>query len=113
MNVIIRNIITPPGAIKSGEITLESVNVDGDGSTLVYSFDLVPEQISSVSEEEASAVQIYNYAKIVANYCDGKLCEECPFCYHYEENGEKRTRCRLNWPRSPEPMPAPEKPAEA
>ena len=113
MNVIIRNIITPPGAIQSGEITIESVNVDGDGSRLTYSFDLTPEQISTVSEEEASAVQIYNYAKTVANYCDARLCAECPFYYHYEEDGEKRTRCRLNWPRTPEPMPAPEKPAEA
>lgn len=114
MNVIIRNIITPPGAIRSGEITLESVNVDGDGSKLVYSFDLVPEQIEIADAATLDAVTVYAYAEKLAEYCDNmKTCTECPFSYLYTEDGTPRTRCRIGWPRSPEPMPAPEKPAEA
>lgn len=114
MNVIIRNIITPPGAIQSGEITLESVNVDGGGSRLTYSFDLVAEQIDVISDDEITAATIYHYAEALADYCDSQhYCGDCPFSYRYEEDGTPRTRCRIGWPRSPEPMPAPEKPAEA
>ena len=114
MNVIIRNIITPPGAIQSGEITIESVNVDGDGSKLVYSFDLTAEQIETATDDAVDASTIYTYAEKLAEYCDlMKTCTECPFGYLYTEDGTPRTRCRIGWPRSPEPMPAPEKPAEA
>lgn len=114
MNVIIRNIITPPGAIQSGEITLESVNVDGDGSKLVYSFDLVPEQIETATDTALDAYTVYDYAKKIAAFCDGmRTCTECPFSYLYTEDGTTRTRCRIGWPRTPETMPAPERPAEA
>ena len=114
MNVIIRNIITPPGAIQSGEITLESVNVDRDGSKLVYSFDLTAEQIETATDATVDASTVYTYAEKLAEYCDNmKTCTECPFGYLYTEDGTPRTRCRIGWPRSPEPMPAPERPAEA
>lgn len=97
MNVIIRNIITPPGVIQSGKITLESVNVYGDGSEITYSFGLTPEQISYVSEEEASAVQIYDYAEKVVEFCDSmSTCTECPFNVHYTEDGFPH--CRIGWP---------------
>lgn len=114
MNVIIRNIITPPGAIQSGEITLESVNADGDGSKLVYSFDLTAEQIETATDTTVDASTVYTYAEKLAEYCDNmKTCTECPFSYLYTEDGTTRTRCRIGWPRTPEPMPAPERPAEA